>query len=395
VIKIQRPSCSRGKIFQNVSLEKGKGKYQLSNPAQLDSLQYPLEGYKNLQAYYFLAKNHRKYQLQGIKFERNSMSIEEARNVLLIEEQGLSAVRRKIGVEFEKAIEAILECPTRVVITGIGKSGIIGQKIAATLNSTGTPAFFLHPVEAMHGDLGMVAATDIVIAISYSGRTAELNILLMSLKKRGISVIAMTGGLDSPLAGASDIVLDIGVPKEACPLGLAPTASTTATLAMGDALSVVLLNRKKFQASDFRYNHPGGSLGERLKVKVREVMVSGSRVPMILENQSAVSGVRILNEKNLGAVLIVNDGNKIVGILTDGDVRRYIAEQRSFSGRSVGEVMTAEPVCIDGEMLAADALSIMQRHEITILPIIDNQRKLVGMLHLHDLLGKGEFRFLV
>ncbi len=185
------------------------------------------------------------------------MTIKEAQDVLLIEEQGLSAVRQKIGAEFEKAVEIILECPSRLVITGIGKSGIIGQKIAATLNSTGTPSFFLHPVEAMHGDLGMVAATDVVIAISYSGTTAELNHLLTSLKERGVTIIAMTGGLNSALARAADIVLDIGIPKEACPLGLAPTTSTTATLALGDALSVVLLNRKKFQESDFRQNHPG------------------------------------------------------------------------------------------------------------------------------------------
>ncbi len=323
------------------------------------------------------------------------MSIEEARNVLLIEEQGLSAVREKIGESFERAIEVILRCSSRIVITGIGKSGIIGQKIAATLNSTGTAAFFLHPVEALHGDLGMVASTDVVIAISYSGNTSELNLLLSSLKKRGVSIIAMTGGLDSALAKAADITLDIGIPREACPLGLAPTTSTTATLAMGDALAVVLLNRKKFREADFRHNHPGGSLGERLKVKVKEVMVTGSRVPVIGDSDSAISAVRILNEKNLGAVLIVDNEDKVVGILTDGDVRRYIADQETFNGSQSNEVMTPEPVCIDADMLAADALSIMQRHEITILPIVDAMGRLVGMLHLHDLLGKGEFRFLV
>ncbi len=323
------------------------------------------------------------------------MTIKEAQDVLLIEEQGLSAVRQKIGAEFEKAVEIILECPSRLVITGIGKSGIIGQKIAATLNSTGTPSFFLHPVEAMHGDLGMVAATDVVIAISYSGTTAELNHLLTSLKERGVTIIAMTGGLASPLARAADVVLDIGVPKEACPLGLAPTTSTTATLALGDALSVVLLNRKKFQESDFRQNHPGGSLGERLKVKVSEVMVTGSRVPVIAKHKPASDAVQVLNEKNLGAVLIIDEDERIAGILTDGDLRRYIADQETFNGSTAGEVMTPEPVCIEGDMLAADALSIMQRHEITILPIVDRDNKLSGMLHLHDLLGKGEFRFLV
>ena len=323
------------------------------------------------------------------------MSIEEARNVLLIEEEGLAAVREKIGEEFNKAVELILGCPSRLVITGIGKSGIIGQKIAATLNSTGTPSFFLHPVEAMHGDLGMVAPTDVVVAISYSGKTAELNLLLASLKERGVKIIAMTGGLDSPLADAAVVVLDIGIPKEACPLGLAPTTSTTATLALGDALAVVLLNKKKFQESDFRQNHPGGSLGERLKVKVAEVMVTGERVPVIDVGKTARQAVQVLNEKNLGAVLITRDDLTVIGILTDGDVRRYVADREDFNGFSIEKLMTVNPVSIDADILAADALSIMQRHEITILPIVDAYGKLVGMLHLHDLLGKGEFRFLV
>jgi len=323
------------------------------------------------------------------------MSVEEAQQVLLIEEQGLAAIREKLGKEFEMAIELILDCPTRLVITGIGKSGIIGQKIAATLNSTGTPSFFLHPVEAMHGDLGMVSGTDVVIAISYSGKTSELNLLLTNLKRRGVKIIAMTGGKTSPLAEAADIILDIGIPKEACPLGLAPTTSTTATLAMGDALSVVLLNRKQFQESDFRQNHPGGSLGERLKVRVEEVMVTGDSVPVIVSSQTTRQAIQVLNEKNLGAVLIIDQENKVVGILTDGDVRRNFANERIFSESRVGDIMTKEPVCIEGKILAADALSIMQRHEITILPITEAGGTLIGMLHLHDLLGKGEFRFLV
>lgn len=323
------------------------------------------------------------------------MTIEEAREVLRIEEQGLAAVREKIGDEFERAVEHILDCPSRLVITGIGKSGLVGQKIAATLNSTGSPSFFLHPVEAMHGDLGMVAATDVVVAISYSGKTAELNALLSSLKGRGVKIIAMTGETSSPLAEAADVVLDIGIPKEACPLGLAPTTSTTATLALGDALAVVLLNRKQFQEADFRQNHPGGSLGERLKVKVREVMATGDSIPVVGVHQSAAEAVKVLNDKNLGAVLIVDEETKVVGIITDGDLRRYIADQESLNGLSAAEVMTTNPVTIDGELQAVDALSIIQRHEITILPIVDGEGKLSGMLHLHDLLGKGEFRFLV
>ncbi len=323
------------------------------------------------------------------------MSIEEAKNVIKIEEEGLQTIRKKLGKEFEQAVELIYNCPTRVVITGIGKSGIIGQKIAATMNSTGTPSFFLHPVEAMHGDLGMVAPTDVVLAISYSGKTAELNLLLQSLLKRGVGIIALTGGIPSPLADTADVVLDIGIEKEACSLGLAPTTSTTATLAMGDALAVVLQNKKKFQASDFRKNHPGGSLGERLKVEVREVMVTGDRVPVIEKSRSAIEAVEILNSKGLGAVLIVDQDGRVLGILTDGDVRRHIVERRIFDGSTVADIMTPDPVQIDARMLAADALSVMQQHEITVLAVVSEEKELVGTLHLHDLLGKGEFRFLV
>ncbi len=323
------------------------------------------------------------------------MFIKEAREVLAIEEQGLAAVREQIGDEFNRAVHTIFSCPSRLVITGIGKSGIIGQKISATLNSTGTPSFFLHPVEAMHGDLGMVAASDVVIAISYSGETTELNRLLGSLKKRGTSIIAMTGDIESTLANASDIVLDIKVPMEACPLGLAPTASTTATLAMGDALAVVLLRRKQFQAADFRENHPGGSLGERLKVCVREVMLTGTAVPSVRDTASVAEAVTVLNRESLGAVLIVDNECKVLGIITDGDVRRAVAEGVTLNDVPVKNLMTASPVTINGTIQAVDALSIMQQHEITILPIVGENDELIGILHLHDLLGKGEFRFLV
>lgn len=322
-------------------------------------------------------------------------SVEAAREVLMIEEQGLAAVRERVGQEFERAIEAILGCPTRVVITGIGKSGLVGQKMVATLNSTGTPSYFLHPVEALHGDLGMVMATDIVVAISYSGETTELNGLLHSLKDRGNIIIAMTGGANSSLANAADIVLNIRVPKEACPLGLAPTASTTATLAMGDALSVVLLNRKNFQAEDFRHNHPGGSLGERLKVKVEEVMLTGGDMPVVNIDDNAEQAVTVLNEKNLGATLVIDGDGCLKGIVTDGDIRRLIAADLSFNETRVTEIMTETPVCISLDAVAADALSVMQRHEITVLPIVGSNQELSGILHLHDLLGKGEFRFLV
>ena len=323
------------------------------------------------------------------------MSIEEARNVFTIEEMGLAAVRERIGQEFLKAVELIMDCQTRLVITGIGKSGLVGQKIAATLNSTGTPSFFLHPVEAMHGDLGMVTSTDVVLAISYSGETIELNALLASLKSRGNKIIAMTGGENSSLALAANVVLNIAVPQEACPLGLAPTASTTATLAMGDALSVVLLNRKKFQVEDFRFNHPGGSLGERLKVRVAEVMLTGENIPVVHQQSQASKAIQILNEKNLGAILVADTFGYVVGIVTDGDVRRHVLKGTRLASATVADLMTENPIHIEPEMLAADALSIMQRHEITVLPIVDGEGKMLGILHLHNLLGKGEFRFLL
>lgn len=323
------------------------------------------------------------------------MSIAEAQNVLKIEEQGLAAVRERIGKEFIEAVECILACPTRLVITGIGKSGLIGQKISATLNSTGTPSFFLHPVEALHGDLGMVMQSDVVIAISYSGETAELNGLLNSLKQRGNTIIAMTGGATSTLASYADIVLNIRVPREACPLGLAPTASTTATLALGDALSVVLLNRRNFQAEDFRFNHPGGSLGQRLKVKVEEVMLKGDDIPVISEGDKASAAISILNDKNIGAVLVIDENRQVKGIITDGDVRRLLAESAELSERAAGEIMTSNPLSITVDAMAADALSIMQQHEITVLAVLSEEERLAGILHLHDLLGKGEFRFLV
>lgn len=323
------------------------------------------------------------------------MTIEIAKEVLLTEEQGLAAVRERIGSEFVDAVESILASSGRLVITGIGKSGLIGQKISATLNSTGTPSFFLHPVEAMHGDLGMVMAGDVIVAISYSGETAELNSLLISLKKRGNKIIAMTGGRDSSLAVAADIVLDINIPKEACPLGLAPTTSTTATLAMGDALSVVLLNRKKFQPEDFRYNHPGGSLGQRLKVKVTEVMSQGDDIQMVRPQSSAIDSFIALNEKDTGVVLVVDENNVLLGIVTDGDVRRCVVSMEGRLDITAEQLMTKKPICIGSDHLAADALSIMQKHEITALPIVDEEQKLIGLLHLHSLLGKGEFRFLV
>jgi len=323
------------------------------------------------------------------------VSVALAKEVLQIESEAILAVRDNLGPEFERAIDIIMACPSRLVVTGIGKSGLVGQKISATLNSTGTPSVFLHPVEAMHGDLGMVASTDVVLAISYSGETSELNRLLGSLKERQIPVIALCGQKLSNLARQAVVTLNVAVPREACTLGLAPTSSTTATLAMGDALAVALLNRKQFRAEDFRRNHPGGSLGERLKVAVREVMLRGDRVPAIRDDVSMAAAIAELNRKNLGAVFITDATGKLQGIITDGDIRRMLSSGKSMQEIEVNAGMTPNPVAISSSLMAADALSVMQQHEITVLAVVDATGILEGMLHLHDLLGKGEFRFLI
>ena len=333
------------------------------------------------------------------------MTVQRAQEVLTVEAEGIIAVRDALGEEFVQAVDLIMACPTRLVITGIGKSGLVGQKISATLNSTGTPSFFLHPVEAMHGDLGMVSSTDIVLAISYSGETSELNNLLESLKNRSVQIIAMTGNSTSTLARSAAVTLNVAVPKEACPLGLAPTTSTTATLALGDALAIALLRRKQFRAEDFRRNHPGGSLGERLKVAVQEVMLTGDKVPMVHKEVTLDLAVHELNQKNIGAVLVVEseESRKLSGIITDGDLRRCLLNGKWLeqgdcveeNRKKITEVMTPRPVTISGELMAADALSLMQSKDITVLAVVDKENKVEGILHLHDLLGKGEFRFLI
>jgi arabinose-5-phosphate isomerase len=320
--------------------------------------------------------------------------LKEAQEVLEIEAQGILGLIPRLGPAFEKAVEAIYELKGRVILTGIGKSGIVARKIVATLNSTGTPALFLHPVEAMHGDLGMVTSKDIVLAISNSGETGELVIILPSLKRLGAKLIAFTGNQDSALARECDLVIDVGVEKEACPLGLVPTTSTTAALAMGDALAVALIKRRQFNHKDFRRFHPGGSLGERLAVKVSEVMLTGPQVPRVSSRQTVLDAVQEMDTKDLG-VTLVTDGEEhfLLGIITDGDLRRLIKRQAPLKDMKAGEVMTAHPIAITPEALASEALELMERHLITVLPIVDRQKKVLGILHLHDLLGKGEFKF--
>lgn len=322
------------------------------------------------------------------------MILDQAKEVLQIEAEGILELIPKLDSQFVKAVELVYHAKGRVIVTGIGKSGLVGRKISATLSSTGTPSLYMHPVEAVHGDLGMVNKHDVVIAISNSGETHELNTLIPRLRVIGAQIIALTGNVTSSLASQSDAVIYAGVPREACPLGLAPTASTTATLAIGDALAVTLLHKHNFNERDFYRYHPGGNLGDRLKVLVKEVMLKGDQVPAVQKGTLVSEALEELNRKNIGAVLIA-EGKKLAGIITDGDIRRAVLKQCWFAAVKVEDIMTSDPKTISSNVLAADALSIMQQHEITILPIVDEEKAIEGILHLHDLLGKGEFKFLV
>lgn len=321
------------------------------------------------------------------------MLLEEARQVLKIEADGILRLLDRIDHRFEQMVEVIMNTSGRVIVSGIGKSGIIGRKISATLNSTGTRSLFLHPVEAMHGDLGMVCADDIFLAMSYSGETGELNILVPSIRNLGCTVIAMTGKPASSLARNSDIVIDVGVEKEACPLGLAPTASTTALLAMGDALAVVLINKKHFKTSDFKKFHPGGALGQRLSSQVRDIMLSGTAIPVVPITTSMQMAVKEMDRHGLGALIVVDDADRLAGIFTDGDLRRMIARGEPVFEASLASVMTPSPRSATPQAPAYDALNTMEKYEITVLPIVDEDRRVTGILHLHDILGKGEFKF--
>lgn len=320
------------------------------------------------------------------------MVIKQAKEVLRIEAQSILSLVDRVGPEFAKAVEMILQSSGRVILTGMGKSGLIARKIASTLNSTGTPSLFLHPAEAIHGDLGMVTVSDIVLAISNSGQTPEINALLPILKNMGTRVIAFTGDLDSVMAEACDVVIDVGVEREACPMGLAPTASTTAALAMGDALAVALISRRHFSQDDFRRFHPGGNLGERLSVKVKEVMLTDDNIPKVLLGSSVQQAIEEINAKNIGATLVVEEDGKIAGIITDGDLRRALMESEKIRSKRVEEIMSPSPRTIHENQTAAEALGIMELYTITLLIITDRNNRVQGVIHLHDILGREEFR---
>jgi arabinose-5-phosphate isomerase len=316
-----------------------------------------------------------------------------AREVLTIEAEGLATLIQKLDASFVKAVNLLYRAKGRIIVTGVGKSGIVARKLVATFNSTGSPALFLHPVEAMHGDLGMVSREDVVLALSNSGETKEITILLPSLARLEVPVIALTGRLHSTLARHSQVAIDTGVPREACPLGLAPTASTTAMLAMGDALAVTLLTKRGFKASDFRKFHPGGSLGERLTVAIAEVMLTGARIPVAWLEQPLREVIREIDAKKLGAALVLDGQKALKGIITDGDLRRALKRWGNIIEKKAKEVMTPRPRTIGPGALASQALELMEHQAITVLPVVDEGGKVLGIVHLHDLLGREEFKF--
>lgn len=318
--------------------------------------------------------------------------LEQARHVLRMEAEAVLEQVERIDEHFKAAVEMIMACPGRTVITGMGKSGIIGRKMAATLASTGTPSFYLHPAEGIHGDLGMVTEGDVVIALSNSGETGEVLHILPSLRRIGAKLIAMVGNPNSTLAKNSDIVLNVGVTREACPLGLAPTSSTTAALAYGDALALALLSKRKFTASQFAVFHPGGSLGRKLLLTVEDIMHSGTENPLVKADISVQDALFVITDKGLGAVSVVDDDNKMLGVLTDGDIRRGLSKGVDFLKRPVTELMTASPKTITKEKLAAQALHIMESNRpkpITVLPVVDAENHVIGLLHMTDLVRQG------
>ena len=303
-----------------------------------------------------------------------------------IEAQALLGLKERAGSAFTAAVELILGCRGRVVVMGMGKSGHIGRKIAATLSSTGTPALFVHPGEASHGDLGMVAAGDVVLAISNSGESDELNTILPVLKRLDVRVVAMTGGADSSLARHADLCLDSAVDQEACPLNLAPTASTTAQLALGDALAVALLDARGFREEDFARSHPGGALGRKLLTHVRDVMRSGDAVPRVAADAGFIELMREMTDKGLGATAVADGEGRVLGIFTDGDLRRLVAKGQDLRGLAAHEVMHPRPHLVREDALAVDAADMMERHRVTSLLVVDAGERLIGALNSNDLM---------
>jgi arabinose-5-phosphate isomerase len=309
--------------------------------------------------------------------------------VVNTEIDSISALRARIDDAFVAACQHLLQCEGRIVVIGMGKSGHIGGKIAATLASTGSPAFFVHPGEASHGDLGMITNKDVVIALSNSGETAEIITILPIIKRLGVPLIALTGKPNSPLAKSANVHLDVSVEKEACPLGLAPTSSTTTALVMGDALAIALLEAKGFTAEDFALSHPGGNLGRRLLLHVSDIMHTGEMIPRVNEHALIADALIEMSDKGLGMTAVLNSDDHIVGIFTDGDLRRVLAKTLDVHTTKISDFMTVDCKTGRADMLAAEVLELMQRHKINALLITSEDQQLVGAINMHDLLRAG------
>ncbi len=316
-------------------------------------------------------------------------SLDVGRRVLDIEARAVQALIQRLDGGFSDAVDLLYDCKGKVVISGMGKSGLIGQKIAATLASTGTPSFFLHPAEGLHGDLGMLARKDVLIAISNSGETQEILQLLPFMERMGIPILSIVGRMSSTLAKNSAVALDVSVAEEACPMGLAPTASTTATLAMGDALAVALLEKRGFKEQDFAQFHPGGTLGRRLLVKVRDVMHRGQELPQVQETVLGSVAILEMSAKKLGMTTVVDRAGTLAGVITDGDLRRFLQQGGDFSKVTAGSLAVRHPKLIGPDELAAKAVEMMERYSITTLVVADNAKRIVGVVHLHHLLKHG------
>ena len=336
-----------------------------------------------------MSVTHDKKLLQRLDNNSASRALALARETLQIESDAILALKDRLGTtaesEFALAIHILLQCKGRVVVSGMGKSGHIARKIAATLASTGTPAMFVHPAEAAHGDLGMVTESDVLIAISNSGESEELLAIVPVIKRLGATLISMTGKPESSLAQLAHVHLNIAVAKEACPLNLAPTASTTATLALGDALAVALLDARGFREEDFARSHPGGALGRRLLTHVRDIMRTGDDIPAVHPDVLLPAALLEVTRKGLAMTAIVDDSNHVVGIFTDGDLRRLIEEGKDFSRSPIKEVMHTKPRVLGPEQLAVDAVELMEKHRINQVLVVEKDGTLVGALHIHDL----------
>lgn len=319
----------------------------------------------------------------------SKMMIKKAKEVIAIEAEAIRALSHHIDRSFLKAVDAMAKCEGRVIVTGMGKTGIIGRKIAATLSSTGTPSIFMHSAEAVHGDLGQVTKADVLILISNSGETEETIRLLPLLKKIGACTIAMTGNRKSSLAKYSDLVLDVSVQREGCPLGLAPMASTTATLVMGDALAACLIMKKGFQKEDFAFYHPGGALGRRLLLKVENLMRKGDHFPRVRADRLVKDVLLDITRARCGSACVVDAKGQLLGIFTDGDLRRHIEEGKDILPLEVKKVMTKNPSTISADKLAVEAFSILKERKIDELPVVDQKGRLVGLLDIQDLLKAG------